>query len=329
MEQVTVEYRGQILTLQVPTGTTAEQIQTYLDTQSAAASVPRTGAVSPGLLENIQRAAQTMAQTMLPGRGIGQPEQQATLASAANAAMMGVPEMAVRGLGGGSNIDAQRQQYPAASTAGDVMGLAAGPAQLGYRAATGIVNTAARGMSGPAGREAAERAAIDLVERNKNTYQRALQQQTELAERATLTPSPEVTRQLREANKRVKEIGRSVQEVERAAKTQVGMSILNKFVSPVAGTAGTVMGAQVGGAGLGAARSPGQPGAGAVQGAELVGQTIAGAPGLSAIPGYSTAMSTVGQGVPAVLGYGDLALQYLDIQRRAREEAARRAGLIQ
>jgi hypothetical protein len=46
------------------------------------------------------------------------------LASAANSLLFGVPEMAARAMGGGEYIDAVRQEYPMATTAGDVAGLA-------------------------------------------------------------------------------------------------------------------------------------------------------------------------------------------------------------
>ena len=45
------------------------------------------------------------------------------LASAANSALFGVPEMAARAMGGGNYIDQMREQYPMATTAGDVAGL--------------------------------------------------------------------------------------------------------------------------------------------------------------------------------------------------------------
>jgi len=45
------------------------------------------------------------------------------LASAANSALFGVPEMAARAMGGGEYIDQMREQYPMATTAGDVAGL--------------------------------------------------------------------------------------------------------------------------------------------------------------------------------------------------------------
>jgi len=45
------------------------------------------------------------------------------LASAANSLAFGVPEMAARAMGGGDYIDAVRQEYPMATTAGDVAGL--------------------------------------------------------------------------------------------------------------------------------------------------------------------------------------------------------------
>jgi hypothetical protein len=45
------------------------------------------------------------------------------LASAANSALFGVPEMAARAMGGGEYIDQVREQYPMATTAGDVAGL--------------------------------------------------------------------------------------------------------------------------------------------------------------------------------------------------------------
>jgi hypothetical protein len=45
------------------------------------------------------------------------------MASAANSALFGVPEIAARAMGGGNYIDAVREQYPMATTAGDVAGL--------------------------------------------------------------------------------------------------------------------------------------------------------------------------------------------------------------
>jgi hypothetical protein len=45
------------------------------------------------------------------------------MVSAANSALFGVPEMAARAMGGGEYIDQVREQYPVATTAGDVAGL--------------------------------------------------------------------------------------------------------------------------------------------------------------------------------------------------------------
>ncbi|CAB4165902.1 hypothetical protein UFOVP841_9 [uncultured Caudovirales phage] len=67
------------------------------------------------------------------------------MASLANSLAFGVPEMAARAMGGGQYIDAVRQEYPMATTAGDVLGLA-NPARLAAKAGTAGVK---RMMSGP------------------------------------------------------------------------------------------------------------------------------------------------------------------------------------
>ena len=83
---------------------------------------------------------------------------------------------------------------------------------------------------------------------------------------------------------------------------------------------------QVAAGGAGAARTPESPVAGAVQGASSVGQIAANAPLLRQIPGYTAAVQDVSQAVPYAIGLGGAQLEnYLETDRRIREEAARRA----
>lgn len=89
---------------------------------------------------------------------------------------------------------------------------------------------------------------------------------------------------------------------------------------------GALPAAQVAAGGAGAARTPESPVAGAVASSSQLGQTVAGAPLLRQIPGYSAAVRDVGQAVPYAIGLGGAQLdRYLDTDRLIREEAARRA----
>ena len=89
---------------------------------------------------------------------------------------------------------------------------------------------------------------------------------------------------------------------------------------------GALPGAQVAAGGAGAARMPESPVTGAVMGSSELGQRVADFPLLRQIPGYSSAVRDVSQAVPFAMGLGGAQLEnYLETDRRIREEAARRA----
>lgn len=273
-EEVKVRYRGEEITLRVPAGTSEADIQAFLERQSAASPAAAPAAPARGSQPGaVRTAVNAMGQALTSFNPAlramsAPPGEQAGMASAANTAMFGVPEMLARSLGAGPQIERAREQYPMETGAGDVIGLA-GPAAAGYQ------------MAGRLG----------SLFRKPTT--------------ATLSTAP----------------GSQVISVRPPTPA------LSRAASAGARTAfGAVPTMQVAGGLSAAARNPENPTGAAVQGSTMVGQSVANAPLLRQIPGYSAAAGEITQAVPGAFALGGARLeQYIETERRIREEAARRA----
>lgn len=122
-EEVDIQYKGQIITLRVPKGTSEEKIKEYLDKNMK----------EPSRMEQFARAAA--------------PDNAVTAygTSAINSALFGLPEVAARAVGGGAFFDEMRRQSPYASTAGDVTGLIVPGSLFAKGTQKGISALASRG----------------------------------------------------------------------------------------------------------------------------------------------------------------------------------------
>jgi hypothetical protein len=97
-------------------------------------------------------------------------------------------------------------------------------------------------------------------------------------------------------------------------------------LKPAGQIGGGMLAAQGGATALGAVRTPENPMAGAQQGAQVFRESaMQYLPGTQLIPGAQSTIGAVTSAIPAAIGYGDLAYQYSTIDKRMREEAARRA----
>jgi hypothetical protein len=219
----------------------------------------------------------------------------AFVGSTANSLLFGVPEMGARALGAGPYIESVRQQYPMATTAGDVAGLIS-PYKIGAKLGEKAIGAAFR----PSAKEAAEKAAEKAAAERQAAFD-ILQ-----------SKNPDQMRQ----------ITQSVMSPPNAGPkfTQMAQRGLQR-----AGQVGTgIIGAQTGAAALGGARSDNY-GAGAQQGAQTFRQVATNLPGTSMIPGAQTGMNALTSVVPGALGYGAAMTDYLSIDEMMRREAARRA----
>lgn len=195
------------------------------------------------------------------------------LLSTANSLAFGLPEFAARQMGAGPYIEQMRQDYPVATTAGDITGLI-NPMRLGMK-------VAGKGMSAL----------------GEKIMQRGSSEMGQDAAMAAMRNQPATLPQ------------------------QAGRYLLK----PAGQIGGGMLAAQGGATALGAARTPENPMAGAQQGAQVFRETAMNLPGTQLIPGAQSTIGAVTSAIPAAMGYGDLAYQYSDINRRMREEAARRA----
>lgn len=195
------------------------------------------------------------------------------LLSTANSLAFGLPEFAARKMGAGPYIEQMREDYPVATTAGDITGLI-NPMRLGMK-------VAGKGMSA-LGEKIMQRGSSEI---GQDAAMAAMRNQP-----ATLPQ-------------------------------QAGRYLLK----PAGQIGGGMLAAQGGATALGAARTPENPMAGAQQGAQVFRETAMNLPGTQLIPGAQSTIGAVTSAIPAAMGYGDLAYQYSDINRRMREEAARRA----
>jgi hypothetical protein len=267
-EEVTVNFRGEQITLRVPQGTSDGDIQRYLERQAAPEQKPA--------------AAPTVASLALPP---GAEAVNAFLTSASNSALLGAPEMILNQFGGAPAYAQMRKDSPLASAAGDAVGLI-NPARLAMKYIPQGINALRNiGSTARTGGTAADTAKI---------------LQTSEPELRAMAAARQV-------------MGPSAMDVGRAAVRR-------------AGTIGAgVIGAQTGAAALGAARTPENPMAGAQQGATTFQNMAQQVPGAQLIPGAQQTIGAVTSVVPGGLAYGEMLKNYITIEQRMREEAAKRA----
>jgi hypothetical protein len=294
-EEVTVNFRGEEITLRVPQGTTDEQIRGYLEKQSA--PQPR----------------ETSTAGTAAAYGL----------SAVNSALFGVPEMAARQFGAGPRIEQMRQDYPVATTAGDITGMAV-PGVAGIK----LAGAAVRGIGGRMGGEAVETAGQTAVTRavdaNKSLYTDAISRLDTRQAMARVNPTPQNVQAAEQAQKHFNKVTKELDAIERMARKEAAGGILGKTARVGAQTTGGIMGLQLGGGALGAARTQESPGAGFQQGAQTVGQAVQQFNPLQVIPGVPQVTQGVTQIVPGAAGYGSMLYNTL-IDQQIRDEAARRA----
>lgn len=245
-------------------------------------------------------------------------------ASAINSAAFGLPEMAARGLGLGPSIDAVRQEYPMATTAGDVAGLA-NPARLGFKAATSAVNAVGRRVAPEVVESAGQKALQDAALKNNQSYTDAARRFDMAQARARANPTPENLRAAEEAQRSINTIAKDLANVEKAAQKNAAGSVLGKTARVGGQVTGSIMGAQTGAGMLGEARTPGQMGPGFQQGSQVAGQAIREYNPLQFVPGMPQVTQGVTSVVPGIAGYGSAMANYLSIDEMIRQEAAKRA----
>lgn len=315
-EEVQVQYNGQVYTLRVPQGTPDSEIQSYLQRNVGQQQPPR----ETSALGAVNAFATNLSNSLL----FGAPEY---INRAIN------PEAA-------AYYDQMRQDYPKASTAGDVLGLV-NPARLGYKAATGVVNAVGRRVAPEAVESAGQRALTDAVTKNADLYTSAVKRYDEAQALAKLTPTPERIRAAQEAQRSLNTIAKDLASVEKAAQKNAAGSVLGKTARVGAQTAGGIMGLQTGAGMLGEARSPGDFGPGFQQGSQTAGQMVREFNPLQFIPGVPQVTQGVTSVVPGTVGYGALAVDAMrqpqapvapttfEMDRRIREEAYRRSMGLQ
>ena len=257
------------------------------------ASVPQLGPVVPGML------------------------------SAANSALFGVPEMAARAMGGGNYIDAVRQEYPMATTAGDVAGLV-NPYRLAAKAATSAVTAVGRRMAPEAVESAGQRALQDAATKNSQTYLDAARRFDTAQARARVSPTPINLKAAEDAQRNINTIAKDLANVEKAAQKNAAGSLMGKTARVGGQVAGGIMGAQAGAGMLGEARTPGSFGPGFQQGSQVAGQAVREYNPLQFVPGMPQVTQGVTSVVPGIAGYGAAMTDYLSIDEMIRKEAARR-----
>lgn len=294
-EEVTVNFRGEEITLRVPQGTTDEQIRGYLEKQST--PEPR----------------DTSAAGTATAYGL----------SAVNSALFGVPEMAARQFGAGPRIEQMRQDYPVATTAGDITGMI-NPMRLGIKAGTAAVRGIGARMGGETVETAGQTAVTRAVDANKSMYTDAISRLDTRQAIARANPTSQNVRAAEEAQKHFNKVTKELDGIERMARKEAAGSVLGRTARVGAQTTGGIMGLQLGGGALGAARTPDTPAAGFQQGAQTAGQAVQQYNPLQVIPGVPQVTQGVTQIVPGAAGYGSMLYNTL-IDQQIRDEAARRA----
>jgi hypothetical protein len=246
------------------------------------------------------------------------------MGSAVNSLAFGLPEMGARALGAGPYIDQVREDYPMATTAGDVVGLVS-PAKLGYKAATGIANAVGRKMAPEVVESAGQKALQDAVTKNTQTYTEATKRFDIAQARARANPTPENLKAAQDAQKNINAIAKDLANVEKTAQKNAAGSVLNKTARVGGQVAGSVMGLQTGAGLLGEARTPGPIGPGFQQGSQVAGQAVRDYNPLQFVPGMPQVTQGITSVVPGAAGYGSAIADYLSIDDMIRQEAAKRA----
>jgi hypothetical protein len=318
-EEVQVQYNGQVYTLRVPKGMPDAEIQSYLQKNVGQQAAPKP--------------------TNLPGGAAT-----AYGLSTANSLLFGVPEMAARGLGAGPYINQVREEFPKATTAGDITGLIS-PTALGAKIiGGGLIKGGSKVMGGsraPEAVAAGESAVLRTVDRNKQLYETASKKldDTEAFYRAN-PDLPDAKRMFDNARKEFNDITKELDAVQKMAAKERGGNLLSSGGRVASRTAGGIMGLQTGAGMLGGARSESY-GPGFQQGSETAGQAVREYNPLQFVPGVPQVTSGVTSVVPGLAGYGSLAIDSLrqpqapvepttfDMDRRIREEAFRRSMGLQ
>jgi hypothetical protein len=315
-EEVQVQYNGQVYTLRVPQGMPDAEIQNYLKKNVGQQDAPR------------------------PTSALGAVDAFATNLS--NSLLFGAPEYINRAInpGAGAMYDQMRQDYPKASTAGDVVGMI-NPARLGYKAATSAINAVGRKVAPEAVESAGQKALQDAALKNVDTYTDASKRFDIAQARARVNPTPENLRAAEDAQRSINTIAKDLANVEKAAQKNAAGSVVGKTARVGAQTAGGIMGLQAGAGMVGEARTPGDFGPGFQQGSQTAGQMVREYNPLQFIPGVPQVTQGVTSVVPGAVGYGSLAIDALrqpqapvaptdfDMDRRIREEAYRRSMGLQ
>ena len=243
--------------------------------------------------------------------------------SAVNSLAFGIPEMGARAFGAGPYIDQVREDYPMATTAGDVVGLVS-PTKLGYKAATGIANAVGRKMAPEVVESAGQKALQDAVTKNTQTYTEATKRFDIAQARARVNPTPENLKAAQDAQKNINATAKDLANVEKTAQKNASGSVLNKSARIGTQATGSIVGLQTGAGLLGEARTPGPVGPGFQQGSQVAGQAVQ-EYGLPFIPGMPQITKGVTSMVPGAAGYGSAMVDYLSIDDMIRQEAAKRA----
>jgi hypothetical protein len=315
-EIVDVRHNGEIVTLRVPKGMPDAEIQSYLQKNSGQPAAPR------------------------PTSALGAVDAFATNLS--NSLLFGAPEYINRAInpGAGAMYDQMREDYPKASTAGDVVGMI-NPARLGYKAATSAINAVGRKVAPEAVESAGQKALQDAALKNVDTYTDASKRFDIAQARARVNPTPENLRAAEDAQRSINTIAKDLANVEKAAQKNAAGSVVGKTARVGAQTAGGIMGLQAGAGLVGEARTPGDFGPGFQQGSQTAGQMVREYNPLQFIPGVPQVTQGVTSVVPGAVGYGSLAIDALrqpqapvaptdfDMDRRIREEAYRRSMGLQ
>lgn len=245
-----------------------------------------------------------------------------------NSLLFGIPEAINRRINPESAqyYDQMRQDYPTASTAGDIFGMA-NPARLGIKAGGAVVSNIGRRMAPEAVESAGKRALDDAAMKNAQAYQDAAQRFDIAQARARLpNASPDAVKAAEQAQANINKIAKELNDIEKTAQKSASMGVFGRTAKVGAQTTGGIMGLQMGAGGLGGARSENY-GAGFQQGAQSAGQAIRNYNPLQAVPGVPQVTQGVTNIVPGMAGYGSMVADkaYMTVEEMIREEAARKA----
>lgn len=304
-EEVQVQYQGQIYTLRVPKGMPDAEIKSYLQRNVGQQQPPR----------------ETSA--------LGAVNAFAT--SLSNSLLLGAPEYINRKINpeAGAYYEQMREDYPVATSSGDIAGLL-NTARLAYKG-IGHGISALGGKTAPQAAPQATTVTVDTARKadtGANTF-------------ATLKRSEAEARALEDAARMRPTINVNVSPVAPAPSgpsvVDVGKTILRKSGQGIGG----LVAAQTSAGLQGEARTPGPFGPGFQQGAETFRYGAQSIPGLSLVPGAQQTVNAATSFVPGAVGYGSMLMNRpsapaapvaptdFDMDRRIREEAYRRAMGLQ